>query len=215
MRDGLKPDTRLTVSQWADRHRILPSKSAKEARRWRTARTPYLAEIMDCLSPTSQVERVVFMKGAQVGGTECGNSWLGYVIHHTSGPMMYVLPTLDMAKRTSKQRAAPMIEEMPVLKERVKNARFLDSGNTQLIKEFPNGVLIMAGAKSATGLRSMPARFLFLNEIDAYDDDVDGEGSPINLAVKKTASFNSQLLSEQLADSQTHRFRQSLNISLC
>ena len=79
--------------------------------------------------------------------------------------MMYVLPTLDMAKRTSKQRIAPMIEEMPILKERVKNARSRDSGNTQLVKEFPNGVLIIAGANSATGLRSMPARFLFLDEV--------------------------------------------------
>ena len=188
--DGLRPDTRMTVSEWADEHRILPMKSAKEAGRWRTARTPYLKAIMDCLSPSSPIERVVFMKGAQVGGTECGNNWLGYVIHHTPGPMMYVLPTLDMAKRTSKQRIAPMIEEMSILKARVKDARSRDSGNTQLVKEFPNGVLIIAGANSATGLRSMPARFLFLDEVDAYDDDVDGEGSPINLAIKRTATFS-------------------------
>ncbi|WP_422412289.1 MULTISPECIES: phage terminase large subunit family protein [unclassified Endozoicomonas] len=111
---GLRPDTRLTVSEWADQKRILPAKATKEAGRWRTSRTPYLKEIMDCLSPSSPVEQVVFMKGAQVGGTECGNNWLGYVIDHTPGPMMYVLPTLDMAKRTSKQRIAPMIDEMPV-----------------------------------------------------------------------------------------------------
>ena len=61
----------------------------------------------------------------------------------------------------------------------------------------------------------MPAPFLFLDEIDAYDDDVDDDGSPINLAIKRRASSIPQLLSEQLADSQTHRFRQSLNISLC
>ena len=36
----------------------------------------------------------------------------------------------------------------------------------------------------------MPARFLFLDEVDAYDDDVDGEGSPINLAIKRTATFS-------------------------
>ena len=65
---GLRPDTRLTVSEWADNYRILPMKSAKEAGKWRTARTPYLKEIMDCLSPSSPVEKVVFMKGAQVGG---------------------------------------------------------------------------------------------------------------------------------------------------
>ncbi len=187
---GLKPDTRLTVSEWADEHRILPMKSAKEAGRWRTARTPYLREIMDAMSPSSSVEQVAFMKGAQVGGTEAGNNVLGYVIHHTPGPMMYVLPTLDMAKRTSKQRIAPMIEAMPVLRDLVKDPRSRDSGNTQMVKEFPKGVLIITGANSATGLRSMPARFLFLDEVDAYEDDVDGEGSPINLAIKRTATFS-------------------------
>ncbi|WP_373691407.1 phage terminase large subunit family protein [Endozoicomonas sp. YOMI1] len=42
----------------------------------------------------------------------------------------------------------------------------------------------------AAGLRSMPARFLFMDEVDAYDDDVDGKGSPINLAIKRTATFS-------------------------
>ena len=130
------------------------------------------------------------MKGAQVGGTECGNNWLGYVIDHVPAPMMYILPTLDLAKRTSKQRIAPMIDEMPSLREKVKDPRSRDSGNTLLTKEFPNGVLIFTGANSAAGLRSMPARFLFMDEIDAYDDDVDGEGSPINLAIKRTATFS-------------------------
>ena len=97
---GLKPDPRLTVSDWADQTRILPAKASKEAGRWRTSRTPYLKEIMDALSPSFPIEKVVFMKGAQVGGTECGNNWLGYVIDHVPAPMMYVLPTLDLAKRT-------------------------------------------------------------------------------------------------------------------
>ncbi len=67
-REGLTPDPPLTVSEWADRYRILSTKSASEPGRWSTRRTPYLKAIMDCLSPTSPAERVVFMKGAQVGG---------------------------------------------------------------------------------------------------------------------------------------------------
>lgn len=66
-REGLTPDPLLTVSEWADKHRVLSSKAASEPGRWRTSRTPYLREIMDCLSPMSPIERVVFMKGAQVG----------------------------------------------------------------------------------------------------------------------------------------------------
>ena len=66
-REGLTPDPILTVSEWADQHRVLSSLAASEPGRWRTRRTPYLRDIMDCLSPTSAVERVVFMKGAQIG----------------------------------------------------------------------------------------------------------------------------------------------------
>ncbi len=61
--------------------------------------------------------------------------------------MMHILPTLDMAKRTSKQRITPMIEAMSILKERVKNARSRGSGNTQLVKEYPNEVVATDTAK--------------------------------------------------------------------
>ncbi|MBF0296963.1 MAG: phage terminase large subunit family protein, partial [Magnetococcales bacterium] len=57
---GLRPDPLLLVSQWADRHRVLSSVSSSEPGAWRTGRTPYLKEVMDCLSPSSPVERVVF-----------------------------------------------------------------------------------------------------------------------------------------------------------
>ena len=41
----------------------------------------------DALSPGDPTQRVVVQKGAQVGLTECGNNWLGYVIHHAPGPI--------------------------------------------------------------------------------------------------------------------------------
>ena len=164
--------------------------SAAEPGRWRTERTPYLREIMDQLSPASAVQRVVFMKGSQIGGTECGNNWLGYIIHLAPGPVMAVAPTVELAKRNSKQRVEPLIEDVPELRERVKPARSRDSGNTMLSKEFVGGLLILTGANSAVGLRSMPARYLFLDEIDAYPGDVDGEGDPILLAERRSATFN-------------------------
>jgi phage terminase large subunit GpA-like protein len=186
---GLKPDPLLTVSEWADDNRFLSQKSSSEPGRWRTERTPYLRTIMDCLSPSSTVQKVVFQAGAQIGKTETGNNWFGYVVHHCPGPMLMVQPTVDMAKRLSKQRLAPMIEESPVLRERIAESRARDSGNTMLAKEFRGGFLIITGANSAVGLRSMPVRFLFLDEIDAYPSDVDGEGDPVKLAERRTTTF--------------------------
>lgn len=188
-REGLTPDPLLTVSEWSDRHRMLSSKASAEPGRWRTSRTPYLKAIMDCLSPTSPVERVVFMKAAQLGATEMGSNWIGYVIHHAPGPMMAVWPTVEMAKRNSKQRIDPLIEESAALAQLIAPARSRDSGNTILAKEFRGGVLVMTGANSAVGLRSMPVRYLFLDEVDGYPLDVEGEGDAISLAEARTRTF--------------------------
>ena len=186
---GLKPDSYMSVADWADAYRMLSSKSAAEPGRWRTSRTPYLREIMDCLSPRSPIQKVVFMKGAQIGGTECGNNWIGYIIHKAPGPIMAVSPTVEMAKRNSRQRIDPLIEDCPAIKSLVSPNRSRDKGNTMLSKDFQGGVLVMIGANSAVGLRSMPARYLFMDEIDGYPQDIEGEGDPILLAERRNGDF--------------------------
>jgi phage terminase large subunit GpA-like protein len=187
-REGATPEPPLTVSEWADEHRILPDLSA-EPGRWRTARTPYLREIMDCLSANDPTERVVFMKGAQLGGTEAGLNWLGYVIHHAPGLMLMVQPTMDAVRRNTSTRVDPMIAACPALRERVIEPGKKEPGNSQFRKLFPGGQLVMVGAASGVGLRSTPARYLFLDEVDAYPSDVSGEGDPVALAVQHTVTF--------------------------
>jgi phage terminase large subunit GpA-like protein len=186
---GLRPDPDLTVSQWADRHRKLAARASAEPGQYRTARTPYMREIMDRLSPGNPTQRVVFMKAAQVGATEAGNNWIGFAIHQAPGPMLAVQPTVDLAKRNSRQRIDPLIEESPELRARVKPARSRDAGNTMLSKEFAGGILIMTGANSAVGLRSTPARYIFLDEVDAYPASADEEGDPVTLAEARSLTF--------------------------
>lgn len=187
---GLKTDPLMNISEWADKYRILSQKASAEPGKWRTSRTPYLKEIRDCLSTYSGIEKVVFMKGAQIGGTEVGNNFLGYIVHLSPGPVMLVMPTVDGAKRTSKTRIDPMFAAIPELKGVISDRRSKDASNTTLMKEFQGGVLVLTGANSAIGLRSMPVRYIFLDEIDAYKGDVEGEGAPVNLAIKRTSTFN-------------------------
>lgn len=188
--DGLRPETQLTVSEWADAHRWLPKKSSAEPGPWRTDRTPYLREIMDCLSSTSDVEEIVFMKGAQVGGTEAILNALGYVMDHAPGPAIFIQPTVELAKRFSRQRLEPLIQVTPRIAAKVAPSRARDSGNTVLGKEFPGGQLVITGANSAVGLRSMPAQYAFMDEIDGYPVDVDEEGSPIALVEARQRTFS-------------------------
>jgi phage terminase large subunit GpA-like protein len=186
---GLRPDSILLVSDWADANRILSQTASSEPGKFRTERTPYLKEIMDALSPSSPIEKVVFMKGSQIGGTEAGNNWIGYIIDQAPGPMLVVQPTVEMGKRWSKGRLAPLIEDTLCLRDKVKDPRSRDSGNTVQSKEFPGGIVVITGANSAVGLRSMPVRYLFLDEVDAYPPDADSEGDPLTLAIQRTSTF--------------------------
>ena len=187
--EGLRPEEPLTVSEWADRYRKLSSKASAEPGPWRTNRTPYLREPMDCLSSNSPVQRVVMMFAAQTGKTEAGSNWLGYVIDHAPGPMLCVQPTVEMAKRLSKQRLESMITDTPCLAAKIAPSRARDSGNTMFSKDFSGGIMLLTGANSSTGLRSAPCRYLFADEVDAYPSDVDGEGDPVALAERRTTTF--------------------------
>jgi phage terminase large subunit GpA-like protein len=144
---------------------------------------------MDCLSSNSPIQRVVMMFAAQTGKTEAGSNWLGYVIDHAPGPMLCVQPTVEMAKRLSKQRLESMITDTPCLAAKIAPARARDSGNTMFSKEFSGGIMLLTGANSATGLRSAPCRYLFADEVDAFPSDVDGEGDPVALAERRTTTF--------------------------
>lgn len=187
-RKGLRPEPALMVSQWADQYRRLPQTSA-EPGRWKTDRTPYLREIMDSLSTGSPIERVVIMKGAQTGGTEAGLNFLGYIICNAPGLAMLVMPSVDMVRRNTRTRLDPYFEVVPEISERIVPAKSREPGNTATHKKFVGGELVMTGANAASSLRSTPARYLVLDEIDAFPLDVEGEGDPIALAIQRTVTF--------------------------
>jgi phage terminase large subunit GpA-like protein len=189
LREYLAPPPRLSVTEWAERHRVLSGKDSAEPGPYRVARTPYAREPMDALSQGSSVDEVVLMWGAQTGKTSIGSNWLGYLVDTNPGPVMIVQPTLDLAKRYSRQRLSPMVEECDVLRRKVSENRSRDDANTTLLKEFSGGFMAIAGANSAAALRSMPVRDLFLDEIDAYPLDADGEGDPIKLAEARQTTF--------------------------
>lgn len=99
----MAPPPDLTVSQWADKYRVLSPESSSESGRWNTDRAPYQREIMDAASDP-EVDTVVIMSSAQVGKTEIINNIIGYHIDYDPCPMLLVMPTDTLAKTWSKKR---------------------------------------------------------------------------------------------------------------
>lgn len=186
---AIKPKLPLTVTQWADAHRELSAKGSSERGRWKTARTPFLAEIMDCLSDRSPVKRVTVMKATQQGATEVALNWIGYTITHTPGPMLVVVPTLDVLNRWVMQRLDPMLRETPLIAEMFDAFRSRAAANSKDIKDFPGGMLVLSGANSPASLSSMPMQYVICDEVDRFPWEVGEEGDPLGLIDQRTATF--------------------------
>lgn len=183
------PKPPQTVSQWSDQFRILSGKASGEAGKWRTDRTPYLREILDSLSVRSPVQRIVMMFAAQLGKTEVGLNWIGYVMDQAPGPMLTVVPTLEVRKRWVKQRLDPLLSETPILKKSFDGKRSRDSSNAEDMKDFPGGILVIGGANSPASLASMPIKYVLCDEVDRFPWDVGGEGDPLGLIDERTKTY--------------------------
>ena len=130
------------------------------------------------------------MAGAQLGKSEAILNIIGYHIENDPSPILVLQPTVEMAQSFSKDRVANgLIRSTPCLREKVKDPRSRDSGNTTLHKVFPGGALTLVGANSPAGLASRPIRLVLCDEVDRYPTSAGSEGDPIQLARKRANTF--------------------------
>ena len=186
--DAWRPPEFMTVSDWADRYRMLSPEASAEPGRWRTDRVPYLRSVMNAIEEPG-IRQLVLMFNAQSGKSEALLNALGKMIHLSPCPILFLQPTLEMAESFSKERLSPMLRDTPVLAGTVKESRSRDSNNTLLHKGFPGGHLTLAGANSPSSLASRPIQFLLCDEIDRYPASAGAEGDPVSIAMRRTATF--------------------------
>lgn len=216
VRARLRPPPRLTVSEWADKFRMLSRESSAEPGRWRTSRVPYLRAIMDAFS-SPVVERVSVQKPSQVGYTEVLNNVVGFVIDQDPGPILMVQPTVEMGKDWSKRRLANMLRDTPCLQDKVKDPRSRDSGNTITEKEFPGGQVAVVGSNAPAGLAARPIRWLLFDEVDRFEASAGSEGDPIGIAEKRTITFHNRKIAHGSSPhlKGSSRIEKSLADSVC
>ena len=112
---SLQPPEDLTVSEWAERYRVLDAKTSGSPGPWRNDKTPYLVGIMDELC-NYETEEVIFVKPTQVGGTETILNSIGRIIQQDPSPTMVVYPSDTLGESIKKNRIDPMLNASPELK---------------------------------------------------------------------------------------------------
>lgn len=175
----IKPN--LTLSEWANEYRVLSKESS--AMFGRFVALSYQIEPMNTISDPN-VSEVVLMWGAQLGKSEILNNTIGYYIHQNPSPILFLLPSEDMAEDYSKRRLAPMFRDTKVLDELINDR---EASNTILIKNFKGGNLALVGSNSPSKLASKPIKVLIVDEVDRCENTK--EGHSIDLAQKRTNTY--------------------------
>jgi len=174
----------LTVTEWADKHRIIDD-DASEPGRYRSARTPYIRGVMDAFCDPS-VSRITFVKSARVGGSEAMNNCLLYAIAGAPGPSLYVLPTEQDAKDEATGRLKKMIESCPeaakhIVRDGFATARalYLRGGRT----------IWMAWAAAPRTMIRRTCRHVFFDELDNCESEAGSLGNHLSVAAERVTTY--------------------------
>lgn len=181
----LRPPEQLTVSEWAEKYRMLDSKSSAMPGPWSNDITPYLTGVMDEFN-NYETEKIIFVKPTQIGGTEALQNMIGYIVMQDPSPTMIVYPTDTLAKSVSENRLQPMLNATPEI------AKKFDENSSLLELQFDSMYISLTGSNSPSGLASKPIRFLMMDEVDKYPGASSKEADPIKLATERTKTFHNK-----------------------
>lgn len=181
----LRPPEQLTVSEWAEKYRMLDSKSSAMPGPWSNDITPYLTGVMDEFN-NYETEKIIFVKPTQIGGTEALQNMIGYIVMQDPSPTMIVYPTDTLAKSVSENRLQPMLKATPEI------AQKFDENSSLLELQFDSMYISLTGSNSPSGLASKPIRFLMMDEVDKYPGASSKEADPIKLATERTKTFHNK-----------------------
>lgn len=160
---ALLPPMRMTVPEYAERHRFLPNAGGGRGDRWRNDVTPYLVEPMEDL--TSRVYSALFVVGpGQVAKTVLAENWLLHSIATDPANVLWYMPTEDMLEAFVKDRINPMIEDH----DEINRAQGLRAVDDSLHYKRFRGMSVQFLAATPRNLISKSAPRVVADEIDAY-----------------------------------------------
>ncbi|HAG3253123.1 TPA: phage terminase large subunit family protein [Salmonella enterica] len=191
---ALRPKSRLTVSEWADKYRHVAPGTSPEPGPWRTSRVPYLREPMDVIGD-ADTETVVMQCSSQIGKSEMQLNVMGYFTDQEPSPQLMIYPTVEAAEAFSKERIDPTFKYSPGLKNKLREGKegrgaAKKSSTTIRMKHYAGGYVALVGANSPSGLASRPIRILLADEIDRYG--MTQEGDPLKLGIQRTTNFHNR-----------------------
>nr|WP_276052541.1 terminase gpA endonuclease subunit [Escherichia coli] len=182
LRSLFRPEPQTAV-EWADANYYLPKESAYQEGRWETL--PFQRAIMNAMG-SDYIREVNVVKSARVGYSKMLLGVYAYFIEHKQRNTLIWLPTDGDAENFMKTHVEPTIRDIPSLLALAPWYGKKHRDNTLTMKRFTNGRGFWClGGKAAKNYREKSVDVAGYDELAAFDEDIEQEGSPTFLGDKR------------------------------
>jgi phage terminase large subunit GpA-like protein len=164
------PPEKVTTADYTARNRYLNNEGGGYVGRWNHEKAPYLVGIMDALDRVADGEEtpehttVALVKPAQCGGTATAENWLLRNVATDPANMLWYMQIKDTLEAYVKKTINPMIEQHPVLFDRLGKDR---TDNSLSFKRFL-GMTVEFLPATENALKSKYAGRIVADEWDSW-----------------------------------------------
>ncbi len=189
----------LLISQYAQLKRVYPPGSRRPGP-YSNSWTPYLVETMDFMSPSSEVQRDINMKAAQVGATAAAENIICYYMDEYPADILFMSATMTMLERWATRRLEPAIDSFGFRHKLIytagesgdlRQAGSRRLGDKALSKDYYGGRFDMATHNSPAGMSATDKRVLIRDEPDRArkPELTSGEGRFMEVSYARTNAW--------------------------
>lgn len=172
----------LTLEAWAREHFYLSAESSYVEQAW----SPWWFQcaVMACIS-NDDIREVIWRKPARVGATKIILAAILYNAEHKRRNQALWQPTDDDRDEFVKAELEPALRDVAAMQRVFPAFLRRDKDNTLQSKKFIGSLLHLKGGKAAKNYRRISVDTIYLDEYDAFDPNIEKEGDPGTLAVKR------------------------------
>ena len=173
----------IALADWADANFYMSAESSYAEGPWRTL--PFQRVPLNLMG-NEQVEELDVFKSARVGYSKMIMASVAYQVEHKKRNQIIYQPTDASAGSFMKEHVQPMIRDVPAVRGLASWFGKKHPNNTRDSKTFDNRrKLWVMGGTSAKNYREKSADTVYMDELDGFDEDIEGEGRPDHLAGKR------------------------------
>ena len=198
--DSIIDSASVTISNvppsvWCEENRMMPADVSPVPGMFSYKNSPYTREIIDRLSVNDSTRVIAVMKGAQIGfSAGVIEGGIGWIISNAPGNVLFLVGHDDLVSDAMK-KIDSMIDNSGLrhlIKSTSKRVRNTKSGDTDKMKEFPQGFLKL-GISNHKTLRQQSIRYGFIDDFDAMKAASKESGDTLSLVLQRFAAFSKKM----------------------